>query len=60
MKIQWFRCAIGLHKNDIHSKEKVFNVRNEEVGTNYILRCENCGRIHSKFISIMIEEIRRY
>lgn len=59
-KMQWFRCAIRLHDFSIHSEEKVHNFRGEEVGNNYILQCKNCGNIHVKFVSNIIEEIRRY
>lgn len=60
MTLQWFRCFLGIHKKKIESTETVTNVRNEEVGRNFISVCENCGHVSSKFISNKIEEIRRY
>ena len=57
---QWFRCFLGIHKKKIQSTETVTNVRNEEVGKNFISVCENCGHVSSKFIGSKIEEIRRY
>jgi len=60
MKGQWFRCFIGLHQRKIQSTETVTNVRNEEVGKNFISVCENCGHVSSKFIPSKIEDIRRY
>ena len=57
---QWFRCFLGIHKKKIQSTETVTNVRNEEVGKNFISVCENCGHVSFKFISNKIEEIRRY
>ena len=48
---QWFRCFLGIHKKKIQSTETVTNVRNEEVGRNFISVCENCGHVSSKFIS---------
>lgn len=58
--MKWFRCAIGLHNYNIYCEEKVYNIRAEVVGTNYVLQCQNCGKIQVKFISNMIEEIKRY
>lgn len=57
---QWFRRFLGIHKKKIQSTETVTNVRNEEVGKNFISVCDNCGHVSSKFISSKIEEIRRY
>lgn len=59
MKGQWFGCLLKVHKYDVISKDAVTNFRNEEVGTNYVQQCINCGRIKTKFVSNKIEEITR-
>ena len=41
-------CLIGLHRDEIHEKLPLTDLRGNTIGTVIINRCLNCGRIGSK------------
>lgn len=42
---QDFKCALGLHKYEVHAEKDIKNPYGAIVGTTIISRCTNCGRI---------------
>lgn len=55
--METFKCIFGNHKYKILKEIPLYNLRNEEIGINFVTICENCGKIKNNYCYSKINNV---